>query len=248
MIKKTLLCISLLTSTAYMRALVLESEILHFIDGTVVAYDSVATIKKYQKQVRHFLNEHHTINGLEQKVVDLALKEKNNTITESEKAAFAHFIADFVSFSEPFIVNLNPVKAGIAPLIEESCQKRNRLKSLLLIWIASTNGSEKEMFKNYIQTYMALGELCMDLLNFTEDLLSSCPKAMKSYNDFYDRFAKIEPLIDALLIADKVEISHHGVSYYDLVRYIADHYSNNEQVTTEKTAKLYSTYNIKSRL
>lgn len=248
MIKKTLFCASLLLSTAHIRSIVLESEILHFIDGTVVTLDSVRTIKQYQKQIKHFLNKHHTLNDLEQILFDLAVKEKNNTLTDSEKDALSIFISDFVSFSEPFIANLNPAKGGIAPLIEESCQKRNRSTSLLLIWIKTEDGTEKEMFKAHISTYKALGEFCMDLLNFTDDLLNSCPKAMKSYHDFSNLLSKIEPLVDALLILDKIEITYHDASYCDLIRYIANHCTTNEQVTTEKITKLYNTYNIKKNI
>lgn len=247
MIKQTFLCISLLTATASLHAL-LESEILHYIDGTLVSWASVRSIKQYQKQIKHFLNEQYAIDGLEQKLFDLAVKEKNNTLSECEKEAFSTFVKKFIAFSEQFLVDLRPAKSGIKPLVEEFCHKRNRANSLLLRWAQSENQSEKELFTTHIKTYKALGELCMDLLNFTEELLSSCPKAMKAFNDLLDRFSKLEPLLDALLVADKVELSHHSIAYHELIRHVSEHYSNNEPVTAEKTAKLYHAYNIKSHL
>ncbi len=248
MLKKSIFCIALLSSASLIQSIVLESELLHFIDGNILSWDSVRTIRQYQKRIRHFLNEQKDINGTPEKIFDLAVKEKNGTLSAIEKEAFSEFVLNFISFSESFIGTLNPVKAGIAPIIEESCQKRNRQESLLLPLTATQVGTEKELFKTHIQTYRALAELCMDLLNFTEDLLSSCPKALKSYNDFFDRLTKIEPLVDSFLVADKIEISHHSVAYQNLIRSITEQYSTNENVTAEKTAKLYHAYNIKKQL
>ncbi len=248
MIKKVVLSLALLVAPAYLHAITLKSEILPLVDGTIVGWDSVLTIKQYQKKIKHYLKEYRTVDGVELKLFDLAIKEKNGNITDAEKAVFEEFVQKFVEFSEPFIITLNPVKNTISSLIKESCQHRNREHSLLIVWTHSEDGTERAMFSHHIKTYRALAELCMDLLNFTEDLLSSCPKATKLYHDFFDRLSKIEPLVDALLVADQVTVSHHGVLYYDLVRYITEHYSHEEDVTAEKTTKLYNTYNIKKRL
>lgn len=243
-----MLCISLLTATGYLQSVLLESKVLQTIDGNILAWDSVGTLKKYQKQIKHFLNTKRTIENQSYNLFDLALKEKNNTLTEQEKITFESIVAEFVKFSEPFVETINPVKRAIAPLVEESCEKRNRTQSILRIWISSEDGQEKKLFQKHITTYRALGELCMDLLNFTEDLLSSCPNAMKSYNDFFERVNALEPVINALLVAEKVEISHSSVLYHELIRYIAERYSHGEHINTEKTTRLFHAFNIKKKL
>jgi len=248
MIKKTFLSISMLASVSFVQALILESEILNYIDGTIVGWTSVNSIKICQKKIRHFLKEQRTVDGVSQKLFDLAIKEKKNTITPLEREGLVDFIADFVLFFEPFIITLEPIKQGITPLVVESCQRRNRANSLLAAWTKTPEGGTEELFRTNIKTYRALGELCMDLLNFTEDILSSCPKAINAYHDFIDHYRKVEPLVDALLTADKVIISHHGDLYYDLVKYIVEHFAHDEQVTVEKTNKLYTSYNIKKYL
>lgn len=248
MIKKIVLSIALLSSIYTMHALVLESELLNFIDGTVVGWPSVHSLKTCLKKIRHFLKEERIIDGKSQKFLDLAVKEKQNTITDAERAGLTEFIADFVLFFGPFIVTLEPIKKNIAPLIEESCQRRNRSNSLLLAWTKIPDGTTEQLFHSHIKTYRALGELCMDLLNFMEDLLSSCPKAIKAYHDFIEHYLKVEPLVEALLKADHVVIYNHSELYYDLIKNIVEHYGHDEPVTAEKTTRLYNAYNIKKRL
>jgi hypothetical protein len=231
-----------------MHALKLESELLNFIDGTLVGWPSVHSIKICQKKIRHFLKEERIIDGISQKFLDLAVKEKQNSITLTEREGLAEFIADFVLFFEPFIITLEPIKKGITPLIEESCQRRNRTKSLLLAWTKAPDGTTQELFRTNMITYRALAELCMDLLNFMEDVLQSCPKAIKAYHDFIDHYLKVEPLVEALLKADQIVIHRHSELYYDLIKNIVEHYGHDEQITMEKTTKLYNAYNIKKRL
>ena len=55
MFKQTLLSLSLLTSAPSIYALVLESELLNFVDGTLIVWPSVYSIKICQKNIRHFL-------------------------------------------------------------------------------------------------------------------------------------------------------------------------------------------------
>jgi hypothetical protein len=176
---------------------------------------------------------------------DLAIKEKNNTISMIEKSEFESLVIEFVEFSAPFLDTINPVKKAIAPLVEESCEKRNRTNSILNIWISSEDGQEEVLFRKYISTYRALGELCMDLLNFTEDLLSSCPHAIKSYNDFFDRVNILEPIINALLIAETIQIPLNSTLYRELIRYVAERYNEDETITMEKTTRLLHAFNNK---
>jgi hypothetical protein len=242
MIKKLTLCISLLMSAHYTHGIILESKVLQTIDGHILAWDSVGALKKYQQQIKHFLNKKHDIDTQSCNLFDLAIKEKNSTLTVTEKTEFEAIVAEFVQFSEPFIDTITPARRAIAPLVEESCEKRNRTTSILRIWIKADDGQEQVLFKKHVSTYRALAELCMDLLNFTEDLLSSCPHAMKSYNDFFDRINTLEPIIDALLVTEDIQISHNGALYHELVRYIAERFNENETINIEKTARLLHTF------
>lgn len=226
----------------------LESEVLPIVDGTILTWDAVATIKKYQHGIRHFINERRLIGGASLNLLDLGLHEKKGLLTAVERVAFRGIVDEFVAFSESFLETLNPVKQGLAPVIVEFCTKRTRQASVLLQWLDTPNGAEEVMFRSVVTSYRILAELCVDLLNFTEDLLCSCPKAMHSYHAFFDRVKKIEPFVDALLIADHVTISHSGVLYHELIRYVAERYHEEELVTAEKTAQLYHAYNIKKRI
>ena len=250
MIKKTVVSLTpltLLCSPAYLVAK-FESDSLKLVDGTIFSWDAVCTVKKYQHKIKHFLNELRAANNSTYKLLDLAVQEKNKLLTDAEKNLFAAIVEEFIEFSEAFLATLNPVKQGLAPLLKEFCEKRNRQNSMLLMWCTTEVGKERPVFHANIQTYRAICELCLDLLNFTDELLESCPKATQAYNNFIDRVTKLEPLIDALLVTDRITISRHGVLYHELVRYIAEHYGAGEQVTTEKTADLYHKYNVKKRL
>lgn len=245
--KKTLFSLALLCSPAYLAAK-LESDVLHVVDGTIFSWDAVFTVKKYQHRIKHFLNQVRETEGKPCKLLDFALKEKHNTLTDADKSLFSSVIHEFIEFSEAFLATLNPVKQGLAPLIHEFCEKRGRKNSMLLTWCSTEVGKEAAVFHANIKTYRAICELCLDLLNFTDELLESCPNATQAYHDFSDRVTKLEPLIDALLVADRVTVSRSGVLYHELVRYVAEHYKTNEQVTAEKTAELYNKFNIKKRL
>jgi len=247
MIRMSICSIMLLCPIPCM-AVTLESDVLQFIDGTILTWDAVATTKKYQHRLRHFINTKRPVGTAELNIWDLGVMEKKGLLTDVERAVFEAIIQEFGTFSEPFLETLNPVKQGLAPVMQEFCIKRNRQQSLLLVWLDTVVGTEEAMFRIHIKTYRALAELCVDLLNFSEDLLSSCPKAIHAYHAFFDRVKKIEPFIDALLVADRIVISHSGVLYHELLKYVAEHYLVDETITAEKTAQLYHAYNIKKRL
>ncbi|MBA3752483.1 hypothetical protein H0X06_06910 [Candidatus Dependentiae bacterium] len=65
-------------------------------------------------------------------------------------------------------------------LINEFCRNRNRHDSFLLNWKHDT---EMELYNSAAISFKMLHAYSEDLMKFLADLVMSCPKALKAYND-----------------------------------------------------------------
>jgi hypothetical protein len=229
-------------------AVMLDAEILRHADGSVIDWKVISDIVKYRSNVKKFLSHEYTIDATRYRLIDLALCERDGRLPVGHTIIFTEMVDGFMAFSESFIEALRPLKGALASLITESCEKRNQTNSLLLRWATSKDGAELDLFRQKINTYRLLGELCTELLHFTEDLLHSLPKALAAHEEFFARVVAIEPIIDTLLKADDIYLSHSSKTYHDLVRYVAEMYSIGEAVSKEKTTRLYNNYKAKHTL
>jgi hypothetical protein len=81
-------------------------------------------------------------------------------------------------------------KKMVLPLIKESCQKRNRPDSLLIKWGEVKEGREHESLEQNVTSLKIFYVFCTDLLNFLKDIVESCPKARKQYEEWKKHQAK----------------------------------------------------------
>lgn len=182
----------------------LESEIIAQFDGTSIGIngDVIARIKKYQSKIsdlllgkksasgRHGLYE---FDGVFYTVQELRKKEESLTSKSPGQSSQLHECIrrmrdDFEAISKEFQVIAQGTKPIMSIFIEESCKKRNRTDSLLLIWSKTKEQDEYTLFDLHVKSIKDFEIFVTDLYNFLEDLAFSCPKATKQFNDRLEKY------------------------------------------------------------
>lgn len=102
-----------------------------------------------------------------------------------EKTLLEHVKADFEKRVEPFIEMGRSFKPQMLLFIGESLRlhKRNHPSNILLRWAETDGTNDMEAFHTYINSFKDLSEFLYDLLNFLDDMISSCPKARQQFID-----------------------------------------------------------------
>jgi hypothetical protein len=121
------------------------------------------------------------------------LEEKigtNSTLTQ----LLAVGKSSFEQFSGSFFKEARGSEQYMYDLIRESCQKRKRTDSLLILWSKSMldnskagrwyDGIEYEVLRQQVTSIKKLYNFCNDLTNFLKDLVRSCPKALHQYKEW----------------------------------------------------------------
>jgi len=88
---------------------------------------------------------------------------------------------DFQNTTISFISRVRTVKEPLIMLINEFCEKANRLDSLLLDWAKLNDDEETESFNKQVATFNTFYRFCGDLANFLEALIRGCPKAQQQF-------------------------------------------------------------------
>jgi hypothetical protein len=91
---------------------------------------------------------------------------------------------DFVKKIMSFLEIARGAKKYITRLIDESCKKRGRAESELRRWGAAKEGHEEKQFREDIKNFTIFHGFCTDLVNFLEDLMHSCPKALAEFREY----------------------------------------------------------------
>lgn len=111
------------------------------------------------------------------------IKQQLHTCLEIVKKEFEQKIA-------PFSKNAQGGKDQMLILMEESCKKRNRSDCFLLRWGEVEEGNETKLMQEQIHTFKAMDQFCTDLVNFLEDLMTSCKKAWAQFKKLMETEAQ----------------------------------------------------------
>jgi hypothetical protein len=245
MTMRYILPLTLLVSTTCVfntRTVALTARDLSHIDGNLINDDSVLGMIKYQYDIKKFFKKTYDLNGVSYSLYDLAVLERDNKLPQGSERLFAAMLQGFVDFSHQFIEELRPVKKILGDLVCESCTLHKRPDSLLLVWIKSGNVDEITLLKQNVTSFRGLGNLCKDLLNFTGDMMDTCPKATSACNDFIRRVKELTPLLDEILVSEGKKVDHASEYHKNMIRYVADRYNMGEEITKSKTVRLYKNY------
>jgi len=193
----------------------LESEVLHLFDGTSIGVnaDTLELIGLIRREINIVLIGRKTKDG---KYVGLYKFENNlysleelaetekriSTLTPQQRTklddAFKAAREDIKKNFRPFIESARNTKHHMVKLVEESCHKRNNMKSFLLNWAEQKVGEEEKGFDCYINNAEKLKSFCVDLLNFLGDLVRSCPKAQKLFRERVKKCKKISTMMPSI--------------------------------------------------
>lgn len=105
--------------------------------------------------------------------------------TAEEKTLLAVVKADFETRIRPFLEMGRNFKPQMLIFIAESLRlhKRNHANSILLKWAETEGDNDLEAFYLYVNSFKDLSDFLYDLLNYLDDLVSSCPKAKQQFID-----------------------------------------------------------------
>lgn len=190
--------------------IILDSEALKFGDGKSfgITGNHIGFTLQVARKLDQLLfgsknkNGHHTgiftFRGESHSIRTLALLEKeilaSPTIDQTIKKELAEMLVEIKNtFNEtvlPFIKHTHGIRPMILTLIEESCQKRNRMDSFLFTWGKCREGAEAETINKSFHSIVDLDVFIVDLISFLLDFSNSCPKAYKQFVDMVNNKQK----------------------------------------------------------
>lgn len=233
------------------RSIKLESGILSKIDGIFFTGETVGPIMKYQINLRDFLMGKRATEGkripqymFEGNLYTMQQLSKLET-TRGSNAELRNVLRQIRSEFEQLSVEFRGVARGskkfMATLVEESCSRRNRLNSsILYIWAKTDETEEEKLFDEYVHTIKDLEVFFIDLHNFLGDLMASCPKAFRQFNEKVAKCKKIKTFLPELGIDQETQkaflnqINHSlsGLTLEDIdlttVKKLFDEFKNNK--------------------
>ena len=173
----------------------LEAEILQSVDGIFMDGPTIAAIKKYQMDSRTILFGKRQEDGTRQgtyifegnpfSVIQLCEIESQGRISKGETTRLlGEMREDFERVAAPFRDIARNFRSVMAELIYESNRKRKRTDSVLNRWANPHAKDERALLDEHVKTIKDFETFVVDLYNFLEDLVHSCPKGIKLYEEW----------------------------------------------------------------
>lgn len=241
----------------------LESAVIKIADGSLINADKIEFISKFrrtlltfilgdqlpngQRKGRYFFNgAFHSIESLAR--IEQEIKSVSN---EKERAArllaleevLTHAKADFIVQSSEFIESGRGSKNIMIVLIQEDCQKRNRLDSLLLEWAKTKEGQESTMFERQITTFDDYYHFLADLVNFLLDLTHSCHKAHAQFKDRVAKWSAVKEILP--LVFKKAHVKSEQINEIEFLKYLKERYLDRitvSEITPQTIVPLLAEY------
>lgn len=179
--------------------IILESSLVKLVDGLSFGIDGrkiamMFRVRKAVRKIQHGIsNEQGVFTGLyefkgdtygvhELAYIEQQAKLRSDIETIDElKQVLILAKKDFLNKVKPYMATARGAKKPMFMLIKESCKKRNRSDSILLRWGAAREEDEERQFEHDIVGFGIFDVFCTDLMNFMEDVIRSCPKALEQF-------------------------------------------------------------------
>ncbi len=206
--------------------IVLESALLKLADGTFFDANKIEQIRGFQYKINTLLLGERTTNGervglytfekkkyslykllkIEHEVDNVIIEQSNNipkkyrTMRQELNSILEQAKKDFLGYSNAFRGQARGAKSLTVALIEESCTKRNRLDSILMLWADTDNTKEENLiFEQKVPTIKFFVSFLVDLSHFLTDLTNSCPKALEQFRQRVATFNVVKKLFSHAL-------------------------------------------------
>lgn len=187
------------------KEVVLKSGVLSLVDGSFINADTIELMRKCQRQYLIKLIGQKKSDGSRKglylfegsyySIHELVEIEKEQGLTPTLKACLKHAKENFIKTSNEFRMVAAGSKSIIAELMKESLSKRGRLKSKLLLWAQVSESHEDSILYEKVHTFAEFQEFIVDLLNFQNDLVNSCPKAQQQFKNRVIKFNHVKTLL-----------------------------------------------------
>jgi hypothetical protein len=237
--------------------IILESPILHILDGNFIDADIIELIAKIRREINKILIGEkvadntmigrYVVNGKAYSVRELIPLEKNGSATLKHDLDVALLAAkkDLHGCVSPFIETLHSFKHQLLELIKESCRKRGMDTTLLLRWSEAGKGEETRIFNEDVTSFELYNKFCTDLLNFLNDLVNSCPQAKTQLTVRYDKCQKARIIIKEIIPTRNTNASEQKALEEKFMRYLKEHHIDKlsiSEVTKEKLEALFTKF------
>jgi hypothetical protein len=219
----------------------LESSVVKIADGTFINADKIEYTRKYRRKLLDFIlgdllpnNQRkgkYNVQGKWCSVEDLARLEQESKGTVNEKNAklatllqelLTHAKADFIVQSTEFIESGRGAKNIMIVLIQEYCQKNNRMDSFLLEWAKTKEGQESTMFERHVNSFDDYYHFLSDLANFLMVLIHSCPKAEAQFKDRVAKWSAVKEILPTVL--KKAHAKGDRINEIEFLKYLKERY------------------------
>jgi hypothetical protein len=242
--------------------IMLESTVIKVADGSLINADKIEFISKFrrtllafifgdqlpngQRKGKYFFNgAFHSIESLarieEEVTGSTAAKDIATQLALQELLTYAK--ADFIVKSSEFIESGRGSKNIMIVLIQEDCQKRNRLDSLLLEWAKTKEGQESTMFERQITNFGDYYHFLADLVNFLLDLTHSCPKAHAQFKERVAKWSVVKEILPMVL--KKAHVKSDQINEIEFLKYLKERYLDRiavNEITPQTIAPLLTEY------
>lgn len=200
-------------------ATIIQSPTLRTADGHFIDEQDIGLMFQLREHIR--ISLHGTKDAEGNITGPYAFDDKPHclrTLTMAEKKLpthirdqwLAHVIDAFNKHTEDTKKRSVGTKTQQYMYIKEFCRLHNRPESILLIWARAPEGQEDDAISIHATTFYKLSTFMVDLMNFLDVMISSCPKAKKLFlskipNE--QERAKIAQLFDHILEQQKTKIN-----------------------------------------
>ncbi len=198
----------------------LESPMLALVDGNVMNADAIERVYSFKREVLGIMwgdksngarLGRYTINNKRVSAQDISQLERDE-IQMGKDISYASNAKFYIEMSKALLTmkseflkasdRLNSIARGAKPIfgaiIEESCHKRNRSDSIVLLWAHTPEELEERIFYDKVNTVSEFTVFCIDLLNCLSDILNSCPKARRQFEERSEKWRLFEKVLHSV--------------------------------------------------
>lgn len=242
------------------KVVVLESNLLKLVDGFLINANTIELTRNYQRQILHIIYGNkeadgsrlgdyefngkkytiHDLSHVEQKIIDRKdsySPEEYERLTGQLQKLLNQAKDDFIEKSHKFRAIGAGSKHITSKLIEESCKKRGRRNSILLIWGNAPEEEEDKILYEEVHSFVSFEQFAIDLLNFFDDLIHSCPKAQEKFKARLHKWTKLKEIMPMILPKHE----HDSPFEHEFLKYFKEHHIDSysiEQINPTLIQKL----------
>lgn len=246
------------------KQIVLESNLLKLVDGFLINANTIELTRNYQRNLLHivygtkenngsrhgdyeFNNKLYTIHDLSGIEQDLVKKEASYSAHEYERlqkqlqTTLLKAKDDFIEKSKKYRAIGAGSKHITSKLIEESCKKRGRRNSVLLTWGSAPEEQEDMILYQEVHTFIDFEQFVVDLLNFLDDLIHSCPKAQEKFKARLHKWTKFKEIMPSVLTTQEMNSTLEA----EFLKYFKEHHIDShtlEQINKALVQKLLNEF------